>query len=133
MIAIMLMYAKLFVGQPYIWGGNGPYFDCSGFTQEVLAGVGIDPPGDQTAQALYAHLKKKGWPSKLAKGSILFYGLSRDKINHVAIAIGDKLMIEAGGGDSSIRTVEDAIIKGAMVRIRPLRTNFVAVLKPEFT
>jgi len=132
MILAMIAYAKLLVGLPYVWGGNGPYFDCSGFVQEVLASVGLDPKGDQTAQDLYRSLVLKKWPSKLSTGSILFYGRNRDKINHVAIAIGNDTMIECAGGDSSVTTVQDAVRRGAMVRVRPLRKNFVAILKPIF-
>jgi len=133
MIEAMLLYAKLFIGTPYIWGGNGPYFDCSGFAQEVLASVGVDPVGDQTAQSLYYHLKKKDWPSQLGEGSVLFYGKSRKDITHVAIAIDAHTMIECGGGDSSVTSIATAIKKGAMVRVRPLRTDFVAILKPIFS
>jgi len=132
MIKHMLTYAQSLLGAPYIWGGNGPFFDCSGFVQEVLASVGVDPAGDQTAQALYDTCKAREWPSQFAHGSLLFYGKSRDKITHVAILLNDSLMIEAGGGDSSTLTLEDAIKKGAMVRQRPIRKNFIAVLKPQF-
>lgn len=133
MITMMLIYAKAFIGAPYIYGGNGPYFDCSSFAQEVLASVGLDPRGDQTAQTLYNNLRDRHWPSQLGEGSLLFYGESRNKITHVAIALDEKTMIEAAGGDSKTLTIEDANKRGAMVRIRPLRKNFIAILKPVFS
>ena len=126
-IEIMVDYATRLIGAPYLWGGNGPHFDCSGFVQEVLASVGIDPRDDQTAQALYNHFEKFA-EETLTRGSLLFYGASRDKITHVAIHLGEGCMIEAGGGDSSTTTLERANEQGAMVRIRPLRKNYVAVL-----
>ena len=53
-------YAKLFIGKPYLWGGEGPEgYDCSGFIQEVLSCIGLDPKGDQTAQGLYNYFSRK--------------------------------------------------------------------------
>ncbi|WP_448073935.1 C40 family peptidase [Georgenia yuyongxinii] len=44
-------YARQFVGTPYVYGGVTPAgFDCSGFTQYVLAEVGIDLPRSSSAQ-----------------------------------------------------------------------------------
>ncbi len=133
MIENMLMYALLYVGVPYKWGGNNPVegFDCSGFVQECFKSVGIDPAGDQTAQALYDRLSKKNLRSQLARGSVLFFGKTRERISHVSIALNDTLMVEAGGGDSTVKTSQDAAKKNAFVRIRPInnRSDLVAVLK----
>lgn len=135
-MSLLVLYAMKFVGVPYIWGGSSPLmgFDCSGLVQECLSSIGIDPPGDQTAQGLYNELSKKAWRSQLAEDSILFFGKSRFEISHVAIAVSDKLMIEAGGGGSKTITVEDAIKQEAYVRIRPIkrRKDLVAVLMPEY-
>jgi len=133
MITFMLIYAESLLGAPYIWGGNGPFFDCSGYAQEVLASVGIDPPGDQTAQALHDHIKKKNWPTDIVEGSILFYGRDTKHISHVAIVKDEHFMLEAGGGNSKTLTVEDAVKQGAMVRQRPIRKNFIAVFRPQFS
>lgn len=134
MITMMLIYAQAFIGAPYLYGGNGPYFDCSSYIQEVLASAGLDPKGDQTAQTLYNILRDRHWPSQLAKGSLLFYGDARNRISHVAMVLDDdcEFMIEAAGGDSTTLTLEDANKRGAMVRVRPIRTNFIAILKPIF-
>lgn len=136
MIFTMLFVAHSMLNTPYLWGGNSPLIgvDCSGFIQTVLSSVGIDPPGDQTSQALYNHLSKKGWPSQLAKGSVLFFGKNRQEITHVSMAYNEKLMIESSGGDSKTKTLQDAIDKDARVKINPInrRSDLVAVLKPQF-
>lgn len=43
--------ARLYLGQPYIWGGNGSRgVDCSGLVQMSLAACGIDCPRDADQQ-----------------------------------------------------------------------------------
>jgi cell wall-associated NlpC family hydrolase len=136
MIEIMLIYAKLFVGVPYVWGGNNPLtgFDCSGFVQEVLSSGGIDPKGDQTAMDLYRRLSRLGWRSGLKEGSILFFGQTRNCITHTEIALNSTLMIGASGGDRKTKTKEDAARRNAFVKIRPIstRTDLVASIIPNF-
>jgi len=136
MIDLMVLYSLTFLGVPYRWGGENPMegYDCSGFLQEILSSVGLDPPGDQTAQTLYNSLSKKDWRSGLGKGSILFFGSSREHISHVALCVDveGETMIEAGGGNSSITSVFYASKHNAFIRLRPIsnRTDLVAVLKP---
>lgn len=109
----MIDYAKQFIGVKYKWGGESADegFDCSGFVQEVLRAVNLDPPGDQTAQALYDHFSKEAIGSGIQKNSILFFG--NNIMTHVAIALNDKQMIEAGGEG---RTPTSR----GMVRVRPI-------------
>jgi len=128
----LISYAKTMIGTSYRWGGNGgEAFDCSGFVQEVLACEGLDKKGDQTAQEIYNHFLQKGLGSGIQRRSLLFFGESTEKITHVAIAIGSSQMIEAGGGGRNIKTHEDAIKAGAMVRIRPItsRLDLIAAVK----
>ena len=133
---VAVEYARSMVGRPYRWGGDDPMggFDCSGLAQEVLASVGLDPSGDQTADGLYRMLKAKAvgspdgnWPA----GCLVFYG-SASAITHVGVSIGNGLMVEAGGGGSKTLTAEDAQTQNAFVRIRPInrRADFVAVCDP---
>lgn len=113
----MIEYAKQFIGTKYKWGGDSADegFDCSGFVQEVLSSVGLDPKGDQTSAQLYDFLSNNyAVGSGVAKNSILFFGTG--KITHVAIAIDDYQMIEAGGEG---RTPTN---KG-MVRVRPIKNR----------
>lgn len=123
--------AKMFFGIPYKWGGNSPVsgLDCSGLVCEVLRSLGLIID-DMNAQGLYDHFSKDLRP-QLAGGSLLFFGKSRSTITHVALAIDNKLMFEAGGGDHTTVNVEEANRKNAYVRIRPIehRRDLVAVLK----
>jgi cell wall-associated NlpC family hydrolase len=129
---LMIDYAKTFIGTPYIWGGSGAGgFDCSGFIQEILKCVDLDPKGDQTAQKLFEFFSKNAKGSGISAGSILFWGKSEEKITHVSLALGYFHHIEAGGGGSKTRTVEDAQRTGAMVRIRPInsRKDLIGAIK----
>lgn len=119
-----VIYAQKFIGQPYIWGGEGPGFDCSGFVQEILRSVGLDPKGDQTAQALYDKFKDKMLPTNTPElyqqGWLFFYGSSVQKISHVAMSINPYQIIEAGGGGSKNTSPEMAQKTSAFVRLRPI-------------
>lgn len=130
-------YALRFVGLPYKWGGSHPLdgYDCSGLVQEILASAGEDPTGDQSAQSLYDYYQNgKASIDKWGMGSLAFFGASVTKITHVAFCLDQYRMIEAGGGDQGVRFPEDAILRGAMVRVRLIRsrTDLVAVLRPYY-
>ncbi len=131
----MIEYAMRFIGVPYRWGGENPItgFDCSGLVQEVLRGIGMDPPGDQTAQALY-HAFEKHSVESISEGCLLFFGKSNQHITHVAIALNSTLMIEAGGGGHLTLTEKDAAAQNAFVRIRPIshRRDLVAFVLPVY-
>ena len=131
----LIAYALEMVGTPYRWGGETPRgFDCSGLVQELLRSVGLDPPGDQTAQALYDYFSTKGHYNKHGAGSLAFYGKSVSEITHVAMMIDNYRIIEAGGGGSKTLTPQDAERDNAFVRLRLLkhRNDLVAVIKPEY-
>lgn len=134
----MLDYAQTFIGRPYIWGGDGTGkknggFDCSGFVLECLWAFGYYNGSDTTSDGLRQWCKAQKWfevtdisKSGLCPGALLFFG--SQKATHVAIALDDKLMIEAGGGDSSC--VSEATSKG-FVRIRPIanRKDFMCAFE----
>ena len=128
-------YAMKFIGKSYVWGGDGSGkcgggFDCSGLVLECLWAFGLYDGPDTTAQGLYKALKKKGWmevPRKLeSEADVLFFGKSVDSITHTALAIGEGLMIEAGGGGSKCKTPATSTGK---VQVRPIRANIVAALR----
>jgi cell wall-associated NlpC family hydrolase len=122
-IESMIEYAKYFVGSPYTWGGSNPLsgWDCSGFIQEVLASIGLDPKGDQTSQALFNSFVRKPYLEKIQAGSLIFYGASSLDIKHVALCINDSQIIEAAGGGSRTKSIRDAMRDDAFVRIRPVK------------
>lgn len=130
-------YGKCFIGVPYVWGGSHPAqgYDCSGFVQELLASKGLDPAGDQTADALHDKLISEGYanftPTNIERNDILFFGDNRhEKYTHTAIAVDEFTMLEAGGGGSKTKNINDSIRDQAMVRIRPIRSDLKAVLRP---
>lgn len=132
----LLLYALQFVGRPYRWGGDDPMagFDCSGFVQELLASMGLDPVGDQTAQGLYEFFAGKTNDKSVQLGTLLFFGKDLKSITHVAMAIDDFRMIEAGGGGSKTLTEADAEKQNAYVRVRAIsnRRDLVAALRPQY-
>ena len=132
LIREIVSYAKSFIGTPYKWGGDNPIegFDCSGFVLETLRAFGLFSSADCTAQGIYDTLMERNGSSSLMMGAILFFGADEKSINHVAICLNDKFMLEAGGGDSSTITREDAAKKNAFVRVRPIRANLIAAIMP---
>lgn len=123
-------YGRRLIGQPYIWGGEGPGFDCSGFVQECLRSIGLDPRLDQNTTALRNYFANKNhgkilntstdqlrvgdlifWP----KGGVKFHVAIVSEITGIVIQI-----LEAGGGTSKTKTSEEAQKHGAMVRQRTL-------------
>lgn len=129
-----------YLHKPYIWGGDDPIkgLDCSGFVQEALAPLGLDPVGDQTAQGLYDYFKVKGYGlPQLSNfmgytGALVFCGKSITQITHVQLCLTPTVIIEAGGGGSRTVTQQDAINQNAFIRLRPFlqRKDVVAVVRP---
>ena len=130
MIEAMITYALLFVGVPYKYGGDNPLtgLDCSGLVLESMRGAGLNLP-DMRAQDLYNQMSKQE-TNLLCRGCLLFFGKSAGQISHVAIALDNRRMIEAGGGDSTTVDLETAKKQNAFVRIRPIRKDLVGVIMP---
>lgn len=126
-------YLSKFIGRCYIWGGNGSGathggFDCSGLVLEGLWALGLYSGTDTTAQGLYNNLVKSATWGEVNidhanDGDLLFFGKSTSKITHVAVALGDGLMLEAGGGGSKCTTEANST---GFVRVRPIRSDVVA-------
>lgn len=135
---ILRIVAQEHLRLAYIWGGNDSIkgFDCSGFVQELYASIGIDPPGDQTAQKLFDYFYNEDSKRDLFKepriGSLAFYGRQLNRISHVAMFMDSSHVIEAGGGNASTTNVEASIRQNAYIRIRPFsqRRDLVAILRP---
>lgn len=94
--------ARLFLGRPYLWGGNSPKgLDCSGFCKLTFLMNGIElnrNAGEQVRQG--AEVPLDAGFSKLKKGDLLFFGWARsydgpEWITHVAIYLGNKSFIQS--------------------------------------
>lgn len=127
------------VGKPYIWAGRGDYvlrdgkkvptsavgvdgglvFDCSGLvTAAIKAADGVDLTLNWNADRLWRQLPNA---DELTNDDdddyrLRFYGPKNGPATHVAIALGNGLIIEAAGGDSKTLTYKDALMSGACVR-----------------
>lgn len=129
-----MLWLYTLLGIPYRWGGANPLqgLDCSGLAQLALGYHGLDPAGDQTADALYRHLLKNGKVVTTATlGTLAFYGRA-ERATHVTVCLDDKRMIEAGGGDHTTTTLAAAAARGAYVRVSQItrRSDLVALIHP---
>jgi cell wall-associated NlpC family hydrolase len=125
-----------YLNVPYRWGGDDPLegFDCSGLVQELLAILGIDPKGDQSANDLFIYFLKNGVKTdflNLDTGFLLFYGAD-SRISHVALCYDSETIIEAGGGDQQTLSFLQAAKQNAYVRLRPVfhRKDLIQAIRP---
>jgi cell wall-associated NlpC family hydrolase len=82
--------AGLFLGTPYLWGGNGPAgVDCSGLVQLAMQACGRACPGDSDMQQAWGVEVPPDAP--LQRGDLLFWK------GHVAMVVDGAQMIHATG------------------------------------
>jgi len=100
---VAIAFATARLGQPYLWGGSGPLYDCSGLVQAAYAAAGIALPRTSEAQQATATPVTDPRP-----GDLVFMGPSTQlgTASHVGIVIGNGLMI-------------DDPHTGAVIRIEP--------------
>lgn len=128
-------YAWKLVGIPYKLGGNVPQdggMDCSAFCLELLRSLGLWGTTDASCQMIYDRLREDAFTvtkimgpltsaeEGVQEGDFLFFGKSYKEITHIAYAINNRHMLEAGGTD-----------KTGMIRLRKQswRKDLVAVLR----
>ena len=92
----LLDVARSWIGTPYRYGGNDRKgIDCSGFTCAVFdTALGIKLPRSSREQAEFCRPLKR---NALKAGDLVFFSARAggDRINHVAIYMGDNTIIHA--------------------------------------
>ena len=106
-------------GAPYLWGGSGPGFDCSGLICRVLWRMGLLPWGLRlNSGSLYRRFQRT---DKRQPGNLVFWGpgTGQRPIRHVEFVYDDEWNYGAELGGPTITTFEAASRAGAMVDFRP--------------
>jgi cell wall-associated NlpC family hydrolase len=94
-VAAALAFARAQIGEPYVWGAEGPgSWDCSGLTAAAWAQGGIDLPHYSVAQ--YEESTPIAF-GDLRPGDLVFWSTTDDpsSIHHVALYAGDGMIIQA--------------------------------------
>ena len=98
----IINYAQKFIGNRYVWGGtsltNGA--DCSGFVQSIYGDFGYSIPRTSREQAASAGIKVS--ESEMLPGDLVFYTNSSGTVNHVAMYIGNGMIVHAANSRQGI-------------------------------
>ena len=99
----IVAFAKQWVGYPYVWGGNdlNTGVDCSGFTQQVYLHFGITL--NRVADAQKQNGIRISSVDEAKPGDLFFYG-SSSYADHVAIYMGDGMVVHASSPSVGIIT-----------------------------
>ncbi|MEU6127491.1 C40 family peptidase, partial [Streptomyces sp. NPDC047123] len=96
-------YAMGHLGDPYVWGGNGPHgWDCSGLVMAAYRQAGISLPRVAAAQYRATQPLSR---DRLRRGDLVFFSGdgSASGIHHVAIYLGGGQYLEAPRPGKSVR------------------------------
>ena len=101
----LVQTARLFLDDPYYWGGRSSLVDCSGLVGLVYQANGFLIPRDAHEQWLQALPIE---PDKLAPGDLIFLHSPTDpkKVTHVMLYAGEGRIIEGPGTGSHVREIE---------------------------
>jgi cell wall-associated NlpC family hydrolase len=110
-VAAAIAFARAQVGEPYQFGAAGPNaWDCSGLTMIAYSAAGLSI-GGHGSSAQYTRASSRGQLvpySQVQPGDLIFYssgGTASASKYHVALYIGDGLMIEAPYPGKPVRIV----------------------------
>lgn len=125
-LAVEIAWA--YYGTFYKWGGDDPSgLDCSGFVIEIMKSVGLmDHSWDLTADGLKdLFIADVVSEEELKPGSLVFWLNSASVATHIDMVLdvhedGTVFLIGASGGGPGVTGTEEAIIRNAFVKIRPL-------------
>ena len=84
-----LAFCKGKLGTPYLWGGTGPRYDCSGLMMKAYASVGISLPRTSKQQATCGKAVSK---NNLQVGDLVFFG---NPVRHVGMYVGNNQYIHS--------------------------------------
>ena len=93
---LMVDYAKLLLGAPYLWGGRMAMgLDCSGLTQVCARLAGLILPRDASQQVKCGDLVY--FLQETQPGDLAFFGDEDGLITHVGIVMGGEQIIHCSG------------------------------------
>lgn len=95
-------YAKQFLGNPYVYGGNSLTHgvDCSGFTTQIMKKFGVSL--SRSSRAQYANNGYHVSEKDILPGDLVFYAADGKNIDHVAIYAGNNQIIHANSSKTGI-------------------------------
>lgn len=84
----LCLFSQEFLGLPYTWGGRSSFgYDCSGFVQMLYRQMGVSLPRDSKDQFVASGFKGLS-VNDLSSGDLVFFGSSKEQIQHVGMSLG---------------------------------------------